>query len=149
MSKIEKRVRIIAPCRSRIVKFLLDDWFLRQTTNTKGKERGSVLSSPLWRGALRDDTKNGYVADYSSKGKWVSSVLKTMLSEIRFPMTLICGAFLNQKRNKQSSHELQKNLESNCISFCASRRKSQLKTSQDDTKLCYLQLWVNKSPDAA
>ena len=41
----------------------------------------------------------------SSKGKWVSSFLKTTPSEIGFPMTLTSGAFLNQKRNKQTSHE--------------------------------------------
>ena len=30
----------------------------------QGKECGSVFSSRLWGGALRDDTKNGCVADY-------------------------------------------------------------------------------------
>ena len=70
-------------------------------------------------------------------------------SEIGFPLTLTSGAFLNQKRNKQTSHELQKNLDSRWISFCTSSRKRQLKTSQDDTKLCQLQLSVNKLPDAA
>ena len=35
------------------------------------------------------------------------------------------GAFLNQKRNKQTSHESQKNLDSDCISFCTSSRKRQ------------------------
>ena len=30
---------------------------------TAGKECGSILSSRLWEGELRDDTKNGCVAD--------------------------------------------------------------------------------------
>ena len=58
----------------------------------------------------------------SNKGKLVRSFLKKP-SEIKFPMTLTSGAFLNQKRNKQASHELQKNLDSSCISFCTSSRK--------------------------
>ena len=49
-----------------LFKFLLRNWFLCYTTNTKGKECGLVLSSRLWGGALRDDTKNGCVADYSA-----------------------------------------------------------------------------------
>ena len=57
---------ILMPCGSRIVKFLVHDWFVRYTTNTKGKECGSVLTSRLWGGALRDDTKNGCVADQIS-----------------------------------------------------------------------------------
>ena len=85
----------------------------------------------------------------SSKGKWVSSFLKTMPSEIGFPMTLTSGAFVNKKRNKQTSYELQNNFDSSCISFCTSSRKRQFKTSQDDTKLCLLQLSVSKFPDAA
>ena len=65
-------------------------------------------------------------------------------------MTLTSGAFVNKKRNKQTSHELQNNLDSSCISFCISSRKRQFKTSQDDTKLCQLQLSVKiKFPDAA
>ena len=64
-------------------------------------------------------------------------------------MTLISGAFLNQNRNKQASNELQKILDSSCNSFCTSSRKRQLETSQDDTKLCQLQLSVNTFPDAA
>ena len=62
-SIIEKSVCILAPCSSRIVKFLIHDWFLHQTTNTKGKECCSVLSRHLWGGLLRDDTKNSCVAD--------------------------------------------------------------------------------------
>ena len=85
----------------------------------------------------------------SRKGKWVSSFLKTMPSEIGFPMTLTSGAFVNKERNKQTSHELQNNLDSSCISFCKPSRNSQFKTSQDDTKLCKLQLSVSKFPDAA
>ena len=85
----------------------------------------------------------------SSKGKWVSSFLKTMPSEIGFPMTLTSGAFVNKKRNKQTSHELQNNLDSSCISFCTPSRKRQFKTSPDDTKLSQLQLSVSKFPDAA
>ena len=84
----------------------------------------------------------------SSRGKWISSFFKTTPSEIGFPMTLTSGAFLNQKRNKQTSHELQNNLDSSCISFCISSRKRQFKTSEDDTKLCQLQLSVRKFPDA-
>ena len=100
-------------------------------------------SSRLWGGVLRDDTKNGCVADY----KWVSSFLKTMPSEIGFPVTLTSGAFVNKKRNKQTSHELQNNLDSSCISTCAPSRKRQFKPSQDDTKHCQLQLSVSKFPD--
>ena len=37
---------------------------------TTGKECGSILSSHLWGGALRDDTKNGCVADYRGRG-WI------------------------------------------------------------------------------
>ena len=38
------------------------------------------------------------------------------------------------------------NVDSSCISFCrASAKRQQVKTSQDDTKLCQLQLSVNKS----
>ena len=71
----------------------------------------------------------------SSKGKWVSLFLKTMPFEIGFPMTLTSGAFVNKKRNKQTSHELQSNLDSSCISFCTPSRKRRFKTSQDETKL--------------
>ena len=62
-SIIEKSVRILAPCSSHIVKFLIHDWFLRQTTNTKGKECSPVISRHFWGGLLRDDTKNSCVAD--------------------------------------------------------------------------------------
>ena len=55
-------------------------------------------------------------------------------------MTLKSGAFVNKKRNKQTSHELQNNLDTSCISFCTFSGKRQLKTSQVDTKLCQLQL---------
>ena len=104
----------------------------------------------FWRSSVVAESLETFQPSYaSSKGKWVSSFLKTMPSEIGFPMTLTSGAFLNQKRNKQTSHELQKNLDSSCISFCTSSRKRQLKTSQDDTKLCQLQLSVNNFPDAA
>ena len=40
--------------------------------------------------------------------------------EIGFPFSLTSGAFVNKKRNKQTSHELQNNLDSSCISFCTS-----------------------------
>ena len=59
-------------------------------------------------------------------------------------MSLTSSVFLNQKRNKQTSHELQKNLDSSCISFRTSSRKRQLKTSQVDTKLCQPQLSVSR-----
>ena len=36
-------------------------------------------------------------------------------------------------------------VDSSCISFCRSSAKRQVKTSQDDAKLCQLQLSVNKS----
>ena len=39
-------------------------WELNSNWLTAGKECGSVFSSRLWGGALRDDTKNGCVADY-------------------------------------------------------------------------------------
>ena len=67
----------------------------------------------------------------SSKGKWVSSFLKTMPSEIGFPITLTSGVFV-KKCNKQTNHELQNNPDSSCISFCKSSRKRQFKTSQDE-----------------
>ena len=37
-----------------------------------GKECGSILSSHLWGGALRNDTKNGRVADYLALGLCVN-----------------------------------------------------------------------------
>ena len=52
LSKTEKRVRFLAPCGSRIVKFLTHDWFVRWTTNTEGKECSSILSSRLWGEAI-------------------------------------------------------------------------------------------------
>ena len=63
-------------------------------------------------------------------------------------MNLTSAAFVNKKRNKQTSHELQNNLDSSCISFGTSNRKRQFKISQDDTKLCQLQLSVSRFPDA-
>ena len=39
-------------------------WELNSNWLTAGKECGSVFSSRLWGGALRDNTKNGCVADY-------------------------------------------------------------------------------------
>ena len=39
-------------------------WELNSNWLTAGKECGSILSSRLWGGALRDDTKNGCAADY-------------------------------------------------------------------------------------
>ena len=38
-------------------------WELNSNWLTAGKECGSILSSRLWEGELRDDTKNGCVAD--------------------------------------------------------------------------------------
>ena len=104
----------------------------------------------FWRSSSVPESLETFQPSYaSSKGKWVSSFLKTMPSEIGFPMTLTSGAFVNKKRNKQTSHELQNNLDSSCISFCTPSRKRQFKTSQDDTKLSQLQLSVSKFPDAA
>ena len=37
-----------------------------------GKECGSILSSHLWGGALRDNTKNSCVADYLALGLCVN-----------------------------------------------------------------------------
>ena len=42
---------------------------------------------------------------------------------------------ISQPKVQETNHELQKNLDSSCISFCTSSRKRQLKTSQDDTIL--------------
>ena len=39
------------------------EWELNCNWLTAGKECGSILSSRLWGGALRDDTKKGCVAD--------------------------------------------------------------------------------------
>ena len=74
-----------------------------------------------------------------------------MPSEIGFPMTLTSGAFVNKKRNKQTSHELQILIAAvfHWSSFCASSRKRQFKTSQNGTRLCQLQISVSKFPDAA
>ena len=47
--------------------------------------------------------------------------------------------------NKQDSQEQQKTVDNSSISFCRSSAKRQVKTSQDDTTLCQLQLSVNKS----
>ena len=99
----------------------------------------------FWRSSSVSESLETFQPSYaSSKGKWVSSFLKTMPSEIGFPMTLTSGPFVNKKRNKQTSHELQNNLDSSCISFCTPSRKRQFKTLQDDTKLSQLQLSVSK-----
>ena len=104
----------------------------------------------FWRSSSVPESLETFQPSYaSSKGKWVSSFLKTMPSEIRFPMTLTSCAFVNKKRNTEASHEIQNNLDSSCISFCTSCRKRQFRTSQDDTKFCQLQLSVSKFPDAA
>ena len=104
----------------------------------------------FWRSSNVPESLETFQPSYaSSKGKWVSSFLKTMPSEIGFPMTLTSGAFVNKKPDKQTSHELQNNLDSSCISFCTPSRKRQFKTSQDDTKLSQLQLSISKFPDAA
>ena len=99
----------------------------------------------FWRSSSVPELLETFQPSYASnKGKWVSSFLKTMPSEIGFPMTLTSGAFVNKMRNKQTSHELQNNLENSCISFCTPSRKREFKTSQDDTKLCQLQLqWAS------
>ena len=82
----------------------------------------------FWRSSSVPESLETFQPSYaSSKGKWVSSFLKTMPSEIGFPMTLTSGAFVNKKRNKQTSHELQNNLDSSCISFCTPSRKRQFK----------------------
>ena len=47
---------------------------------------------------------------------------------------------LNQKPNKQTSHELQRNLDSSYMSFCTSSGKKQLNTLQVETKACQLQV---------
>ena len=104
----------------------------------------------FWRSSSVPESLETFQPSYaSSKGKWISSFLKTMPSEIGFPMTLTSGAFVNKKGNKQTSHELQNNLDSSCISFCTSSRKRHFKTSQNNTKLGQLQLLVSKFPDAA
>ena len=69
-------------------------------------------------------------------------VCKLIFENDAIPMTLTSGAFVNKKCNKQTSHELQNNLDSSCISFCTPSRKRQFKTSQDEKKLCQLQLSV-------
>ena len=87
------------------------------------------LSEPFfWRSSRVPESLKTFQPSYaSSKGKWVSSFFKTMPSEIGFPMTLTSGAFVNKKGNKQTSHELQNNLDRSCISFCTSSRKGSLK----------------------
>ena len=65
-------------------------------------------------------------------------------------MNLTSGAFLDQKPNKQTSHETQRNVDNSCISVFTSTEKKRLKTSEDDgTKFYQRQLSVNKFPDAA
>ena len=58
---------------------------------------------------------------------------------------------MDQKPNKQTSHETQRNVDNSCISvFTSTEKKKRLKTSEDDgTKFYQLQLSVNKFPDAA
>ena len=63
-------------------------------------------------------------------------------------MILTSGAFLNHKSNKQTSHELQKNLDSSYIHFVHPVEKVNNMTRWG-AKLCQLQLSENKSPDAA
>ena len=51
------------------------------------------------------------------KPSYASSKTKTMPYEIGFPRILTSGAFLNHKSKRQTSHELQKNLDSRCVHF--------------------------------
>ena len=128
--------------------YLVCDWSVQRTAiKPQGQWERNVVRMlvAVLLGERWVTSKKRCEGDY----KWVSSFLKTMSSEIEFPMTLTSGAFVNKKCNKQTSHELQNNLDSSCISFCISSRKRQFKTSQDDTKLSQLQLSVSKFPDAA
>ena len=88
----------------------------------------------FWRSSSVPESLETFQPSYaSSKGKWVSSFLKTMPSEIGFLMTLTSGTFVNElKGNKQTSHELQNNLDSSCISFCTPSRKRQFKVARLD-----------------
>ena len=67
-----------------------------------------------------------------------------MTYEIGLSMIFTSGAFLNHKSTKQTSHELQTNLDNSCIHFVHPVEKDSF-----DTKLCQLQLSENKLPDAA
>ena len=62
LSKTENCVCLPAPYGSRIIEFLLHDWFVHKL-KTKGKECGLLLTSHLLGGVLHDETKNGCVAD--------------------------------------------------------------------------------------
>ena len=58
---------------------------------------------------------------------------------------------INQPKTQQTNQPwiILNDLDSRCISFCTSRGKIQLNTSQDDTKLRQLKLSANKFSDAA
>ena len=54
--------------------------------NTKGKECCSNVSSRLWGGALRDDTKNGCEGDYFRRGNNKDILLYSMLAVYGTPI---------------------------------------------------------------
>ena len=73
-----------------------------------------------------------------------SLFLKTMI----FDFFLSSGPFLNHNPINKPAKNNKRNFESSCISFCRTSEKRHVKISQDDTKLCQLQLSVNKSQTA-
>ena len=79
--KTDKRVRFLALCGSRIVKFLIHDWFVRWTKNTKGKECGSIVSSRLCGEALRDYTKDCCVKDKPTTSLLLISVFMMLKND--------------------------------------------------------------------
>ena len=70
-----------------------------------------------------------------------SLLLKTMISDF----FLSSGAFLYHNPINKPAKNNKRNVDSNCISLRRSSAKRHVKISQDDTKLCQLQLSVNKS----
>ena len=81
---------------------------LQETEKKKYTSKTIIAQAYHWRCCFRRSSSvPGSLETFqpfypSTKGKWVSSFLKTMSSEIGFPMTLASGAFVNKKRNKRT-----------------------------------------------
>ena len=58
-------------CTTNLARAPSRKWELTSNWLTAGKECGWILNRCLWGGALRDDTKNGCVADYHPLWYWI------------------------------------------------------------------------------
>ena len=79
----------------------------------------------FWRSSSVPESLETFQPSYaSSKLIFENDAIRNRISN-DFDKRCICQQKL--KRNKQTSHELQNNLDSSCISFCTPSRKSQFK----------------------